>query len=128
MLLSLFYISFGSLKSMILKTIWLLTLSVIICYTIPTIIWSFFISFAHNIGFLHEKRGLINTRSYTSFFISIDLVNIAHIGQFIKLVNFLHLVWPLLLLADSSGMFCLEGREGICEVSRGLVGLGEVEG
>ena len=36
--------------------------------------------------------------SYISFLISINLITLDYICQFVKLVNFLHLVWLFLLL------------------------------
>lgn len=102
MLLSLFYISLRSSKSMILKVIWSLTPSMMIRYVIPTAI-RFSSTFLKNrVGFCCLGRGFVKTRSHTSFSIIIDLVIIDYIGQFAKSVSFSHLAYVLLL--DSSTM------------------------
>lgn len=104
MFLSLFHISLGSLKSIILKGNWSLMLFLIILYTLFTVIWSSLIFFNYSLGFFRWSQSPVKTRSYTSFFMSIDLVILDYISQMANLVNFSFLAWFLLELDNFSVM------------------------
>ncbi len=63
----------------------------------------FFDLFVHRAGFCRLGRGPVETRSHTSFFITMDFVIIDHIGQFAKPVSFSRLAlflrcWSLIPL------------------------------
>lgn len=97
---------------MILNVIWLLTPFRLILQAIPTAIWFFLTLFVNGTGFWCGKRGPIDTRSYTSFLMSINYMIMDHIGQLAKLVNFLHLAQLLELLFSNIvtiGLGLLEG-------------------
>lgn len=89
-------ILFGSFRSMMLKTIKLLTLAPIIRWDISTAIWFFLISSVHQVKFWHNRQVSINTRFHTSFSIIIDSVIPNQTGKFAKPVSFFYLIWPLI--------------------------------
>ena len=93
MLLSLSHISLGSLRSIILKAIWLLMPSLIILRAILTAIWSSLTSFDYRPGFLRWGQGPVKITSHTSFSISIDLVIPDYTGQLVNLMSFSLLAW-----------------------------------
>ena len=96
---------------MILKAIWSLTPSVIIRWAIPTAIRSSLTSFVHKAGFCRSGQRPVETKSHTSFSLSIDFVIIDSIGQFAKPVSFSRLaLFPPLLEFDSSAIAKIRGK------------------
>lgn len=104
-----------------LKAIWLFTPSRMIRQAIPTAIRSSLTSFENRPGFCRLGRRPVSTRSYTSFFISMDFVIIDHIGQLAKPMSFSRLALVVLVL-DSSIMVL--GKGSLCFDFR-VLGLGE---
>lgn len=104
MLLSLSHIRFKSFISMILKAIWLLTPFLIIRWTISTAIQSFLTFLLYSPGFLRIGQDSTDTKSHTSFLISMDSVIPDYTGQFKKPMSFLHLAYLLLMALNSFAM------------------------
>lgn len=88
MFLSFINISYKFLRSIILKTIWLLTPLTIIHQIIPIAIISFFISFFYGIRFSQMRWNPVFIKSHTSFLIIIDFEIIDSIIEYVKWVSF----------------------------------------
>ena len=83
------HIAFESLRSIILKIIWLLTSSIIICQTILIAIWSCSISFSHKIRLSQIGCNFIYIKSHAYFLMSMDFIIINYIDQLVKSISFL---------------------------------------
>lgn len=71
-------------------------------YAIPTVMRLFLTFFTHSLGLLHRGQVFIETKSHTSFSISMDLVMPNHTGSLANLVSFFCLACTPLLFDSSA--------------------------